>query len=440
MREALHGDAEPGAVHHHEHRREPTVFLADEPAFGGVEVHHAGRIGVDAHLVLDRAAGDAVAAPERAVFVQQNLRREEERNPFHAGRRAFDPRQHEMDDVVGEVVLARRNEYLLARYRVGTVVLPDGARLDEAEVGAAMRLREVHRARPFSRRHFRQVAGLQDCVAMNQQRGRRAVGQGGVHCEGLVRRDRIFAQGDAEEMRQALSSIFRRGRNPHPTALDKGLVGFLEPFGRDHRTVRQAPAALTIPRQVQRLQHFLGEFAALAQHRLDDVDRRLGEARQVAVTLEVEHVAQEEERVAHRRFVNRHRKDPRAKTHRRTVGAALRRYCSYMNYFPAKRNPLESSRIINSDRTYSGNSAGEPLHHGGGTRIGLLPFDAPVAHFVQRDRGAGDGAQDVKSRAYDPKIAVEILNLRFAGRCRAPFEPIHATFFPRGRQGPSGSP
>ena len=73
LREALHGDAEPGAVHHHEHRGEAAVLLADQPALGAVEVHHAGRIAVDAHLVLDRAAGDAVAVAERAVLVDAGI-------------------------------------------------------------------------------------------------------------------------------------------------------------------------------------------------------------------------------------------------------------------------------------------------------------------------------------------------------------------------------
>ena len=37
--------------------------------------------------------------------------------PLTPGRRALDPRKHEMDDVLGEIVLARGNEDLLARNR-----------------------------------------------------------------------------------------------------------------------------------------------------------------------------------------------------------------------------------------------------------------------------------------------------------------------------------
>ena len=61
MRETLDGDAETRAVHHHEHGRQPAMLLADQPALGAVVIEDGGRVAVDAHLVLDRAADDAVA-------------------------------------------------------------------------------------------------------------------------------------------------------------------------------------------------------------------------------------------------------------------------------------------------------------------------------------------------------------------------------------------
>ncbi len=67
LSEALHADAEPRLIHHDEHRRHALVLFADQPADGVVEVQHAGRIAVDAHLVLDRAARHAVLCAERAI-------------------------------------------------------------------------------------------------------------------------------------------------------------------------------------------------------------------------------------------------------------------------------------------------------------------------------------------------------------------------------------
>jgi hypothetical protein len=84
LREPLHGDAEPGLVHHHEHALHALVLFADQPAGGAVVVHHAGGIAVNAHLVLDRAAGDAVALAHRAVRLDQEFRHHEQRHALDA--------------------------------------------------------------------------------------------------------------------------------------------------------------------------------------------------------------------------------------------------------------------------------------------------------------------------------------------------------------------
>ena len=101
------------------------MLLADQPALGAVVIEHGGRIAVDAHLVLDRAADDAVALAGLAVGVRQEFRHEKQRDALDAGRRALDAGEHEMDDVVGEIVLAGGNEDLLAGDGVGAVRLRD---------------------------------------------------------------------------------------------------------------------------------------------------------------------------------------------------------------------------------------------------------------------------------------------------------------------------
>jgi hypothetical protein len=65
-----------------------------------------------------------------------------------------------VDDIVGKIVLARRDEDLLARDGEGAVALRDRLRLDEAEISAAVRLCQVHRAGPLAGRHLGQIARL----------------------------------------------------------------------------------------------------------------------------------------------------------------------------------------------------------------------------------------------------------------------------------------
>ena len=119
--EPLQPDAEPRRVHHDEHRGEALHLLADQPAGRAVIVHHAGRIGVDAHLVLDRPARHRVALAERPVVIDEELRHHEQRDALRAVRRARRLGQHEMDDVLGQVMLARRDEDLGAGDRIAAV-------------------------------------------------------------------------------------------------------------------------------------------------------------------------------------------------------------------------------------------------------------------------------------------------------------------------------
>ncbi len=76
---------------------------------------------MDAELVLDGVAMQVVAAAERAIIVHEELRHEEERDALRALRRIGKARQHEMNDVVGEIVFAVGDEDLLAEDAIGAI-------------------------------------------------------------------------------------------------------------------------------------------------------------------------------------------------------------------------------------------------------------------------------------------------------------------------------
>ena len=115
--QTLDADRKARGIHHREHRHQAAVRLADQPAFGAVEVHHAGDRSLDAHLVLDRAAGHAVAFAHLSTFVNFILRHDEQRDALDAGRRVRQAREHEVHDVLGQVVLAGGDEDLRAADR-----------------------------------------------------------------------------------------------------------------------------------------------------------------------------------------------------------------------------------------------------------------------------------------------------------------------------------
>ena len=70
-----------GMVHHREHVADALVFFADQVANSAFVVavgHDGGRTAVNAQLVFDGRADQVVALAQRAVFVNQEFRHQEE--------------------------------------------------------------------------------------------------------------------------------------------------------------------------------------------------------------------------------------------------------------------------------------------------------------------------------------------------------------------------
>ena len=208
--DALEADGEARVVHHREHAGETTVLLADEPARGAAAVaedHRAGGRGMDAELVLDAVAADVVARP-----VRQHLRNEKERDAARAGRRVGKSGEDEMDDVVREVVLAVGDEDLLPRDPVAAVAGPLGAGADRRQVGARLRLGEVHGGGPFARHHLLQIAALQRLGAVRGERLDAAHGEERPEPEGEAGGVPHLDAAGIEQHRQALPAVVFRPR------------------------------------------------------------------------------------------------------------------------------------------------------------------------------------------------------------------------------------
>ena len=107
--------------------------------------------------------------------------------PLVPGGRVGQARQHQMDDVLGQVVLAGGDEDLGAGDAVAAVAAAARPGADQAEVGAAMRLGQAHGAGPACRR--RASAGsacFSSSVPCAMERVVGAVGEAGIHAEGEV--------------------------------------------------------------------------------------------------------------------------------------------------------------------------------------------------------------------------------------------------------------
>src|SRR5262245_66066147 len=117
------------------------MFLAEQPAARAAAVavdHRAGWARVNSEFVLEARAAHVVAAA-----VGQHLRNQEQRDSARALRRVGQSRQNQMDDVVGEVVLAVADEDLLPEDPIAAVAARLGAGADSAEIRARSEERRV---------------------------------------------------------------------------------------------------------------------------------------------------------------------------------------------------------------------------------------------------------------------------------------------------------
>ena len=112
------------------------------------EVQQRVRRPAVAHLVVEPGQDDVVALAQRAVLVHQELRHDEQRDALHAGRTAGDLGQHQVDDVLGQLVVAAGDPHLVAGQPVGAVVLRLGPGGDVGQRRAGLRLRQRHGAEP----------------------------------------------------------------------------------------------------------------------------------------------------------------------------------------------------------------------------------------------------------------------------------------------------
>ena len=277
--DALQPDGEPRIVHHREHRHEPLVGLADEIGDGALAIavsHRAGRRSLDAELVLNAGAAQIVAAREAPLGVGEELRREEERDSLRALRRVGEPREHEMHDVLGQIVLAIGDEDLLPEEAVGAVRPRLGLGADEGEVRARLRLGQIHGRRPFAGDDFGQE-GLFELLARRPfERLHRALAQQRTNSESRVGALPDFRAGGVEEARKTEPAICGVRLQPVPAAPDPIRIGlFPAGRGRDRLAVEFRPEPVSVA--IAGGEPLLGEFRGLVQGRLEKPVAEIGE-------------------------------------------------------------------------------------------------------------------------------------------------------------------
>ena len=202
------------------------------------EAQLAGRRDLQPHLVLDVGDVDAVARAEFAgVEIDEVLRHDEQRQALGAGPGALGTGQHEMHDVLGQVVLGAGDESLDALEVPGAVGLRDRLGPAGPDVGAGVGLGQHHRHAPAAVDHeLGQPLLVGGAVAVEDARGRDA---GHVHVQGRVGAEHLLGHRPDQAARRGLAAELGQRVETPELGVDQRAPGLLERLGQRDRVRRR---------------------------------------------------------------------------------------------------------------------------------------------------------------------------------------------------------
>ena len=319
--QALDTDAQTLVVHHGEHGGQPLVRRIDDPAGGAVEVHHAGGRSLDAHLVFDGTAGQRILLTERTVVIDHDLGHQEQRDAFRAGRGVRQLGQHQVDDVLGQVVLAAGDKDLGAGDLEAAIGLRFSLGADNAQVSAGVGFGQAHGAGPDARVHVRQVFFFQLFASVGIDRQAGPGGQHGVQAERQVGRVDHFLDLGRDHLGHAHAAEYRVATDTNPATLGVGLVGLGEAGRGFHHAIGPA-AAFLIATAVKRGDGTSSNLAGLFENSGGGVFvHHFSQAGELRPQLgNFKHFIEHEAHIAQGSFVVSHGADPR--TNQQVYGCA----------------------------------------------------------------------------------------------------------------------
>ncbi|MNJ35874.1 hypothetical protein D3C77_306400 [compost metagenome] len=361
--QALQADLKARVVHHGEHAGQALVGLPHQPAGGAVEIHHTGGRALDAHLVFQRTAAQGIALAEGAVGIHQHLGHQEQADALDPGRCLGQARQHQVDNVGAQVLLAAADENLAAAELVAAVGLGQGTGTQQGQVGAGLGFGEAHGAGPFAADQLRQVALLELGAAVALQRQHRAFGEPGIDSERQRRSHQHLVKTGRDHLRETLAAEFQRPGHARPTLLDVQLVGLTKAIRGSHLAVLQT-AALLVAVAIERRHHFGGKACGFFEHAIDGFAVQ-AIAQLLAMATGIEQLVQHETHFAQRCLVTHTRPSctaakPLPAATSRAISAAGRQCSPSMRCKRCRRSWIEARPWPSAQCSGPPTAAGKP--------------------------------------------------------------------------------
>ncbi len=203
-----------------------------------------------------------------------------------------------MDDVIGHVVFAGGDPDLGAGDGKAAVLICLGPGPDQSQIGAALRLGQIHGAGPLTADHLRQIGLLLLLAAVGVDDLVGAQGQARIGGEAGVGGVLHFGDSQTDEGREALATVVGVGDQSRPAGLAELLIGLPESFRHGDAVVSVIVlAADAVADFVEWLQNLLSDPGRLVQDGLDQIRADLCHGREVGQGFQVEKLVVEESEI-----------------------------------------------------------------------------------------------------------------------------------------------
>ena len=276
-------------VHHVEHAAQTFARRTDQVAdrtrgaahleLALTEVQQRVRNAAITQLVVQARERHVVAlAGEFGAFVHQLLRHDEQRDAFGAGNQlAVRPRdlgQHQVHDVLGELVLAVADPHLVAaqavaraeRVALEVIAVGHGARGDVRQRRAGLRLAQAHGAEPAAGELVLREHLFLQRRAMGHQQVGVAAGEQPATADADARLGEEGIGGHLDHARQLHATVFVVLRRGQHAGLDVGPRRGVRARRQDHLLAVEA-RLLDIGHAVERREFFARDAFAGVEHR-----------------------------------------------------------------------------------------------------------------------------------------------------------------------------
>ena len=160
--------------------------------------------------MLDADALHIVARGRLALCIDDKLGHHKQADTFDAFRRTLHPRQHQMDDIFGHVVLAPGDINFGTEDAVGAVGLGLSAGTHQGQIAAGLGLSQVHSAGPLATDNFFQVNRFEIVRACGQQSLDGTIAKQRAQRKTHIGRVLHFAANRANRLGQALAAKLHR--------------------------------------------------------------------------------------------------------------------------------------------------------------------------------------------------------------------------------------